>query len=554
LNGEAIHNPSDPATSADGVLHIFDTYKTPLKDKDGNIYAALGFARDITERKKAEQELWESEKRFKDISFSMADWIWEVDEKGVYTYCSDKVQNVLGYSVDEIIGKTPFDFMDHEEAERIKKIFKQIYKQKKPIKDLENWNITRDDRKICLLTNGIPILDENGNITGYRGVDKDITERKRAEEGLQKSEEKVRTLYDTSSDAIMLLDEKGFFDCNNATLRLFGCASREEFCNRHPADFSPPTQPDGTDSMSYARNNIAVALKKGNKRFEHLHRRLDGTDFPAEVLLNAMVLGGKKVLQARVYDITERKQAEEIVRTSEAQLSNAMKIAKLGYWEYDVADDLFTFNDHFYAIFRTSTEQAGGYKMSPARYAQLFLHPDDMPTVAIEMKKALETTDPHFSRQLEHRIIYADGEIGYISVRFFIVKDNQGRTIKTYGANQDITERKQAEEALKKAKKEAEEANRLKSEFLANMSHEIRTPMNAIIGMSGIALDTDLTDEQREYLSTVKESSYALLGLIDDILDLSKIEAGRIELDSDESGRKCHKVHRKRRGGNRGRA
>ncbi len=405
LNGEAIHNPSDPATSADGVLHVFDTYKTPLKDKDGNIYAALGFARDITERKKAEQELRESE-------------------------------------------------------------------------------------------------------------------------------EKVRTLYDTSSDAIMLLDEKGFFDCNDATLRLFGCASREEFCSRHPADFSPPTQPDGTDSMSYARNNIAVALQEGNKRFEHLHRRLDGTDFPAEVLLNAMVLGGKKVLQARVYDITERKQAEEILRTSEAQLSNAMKIAKLGYWEYDVADDLFTFNDHFYAIFRTSAEQAGGYKMSPARYAQLFLHPDDMPTVSIEMKKALETTDPHFSRQLEHRIIYASGEIGYISVRFFIVKDNQGRTIKTFGANQDITELKRTEENLKKAKQAAEEANRFKSEFLANMSHEIRTPMNAIIGMTGIALDTDLTDEQREYLSMVKESGYALLSLIDDILDLSKIEAGRIELDS----------------------
>ena len=141
----------------------------------------ITFAIDITERKQAEEELRESEKRFKDISFSMADWIWEVDEKGVYTYCSDKVQNVLGYPVDEIIGKTPFDFMDHEEAEKIKKVFKKILEQKKPIKDLENWNINRDDRKICLLTNGIPILDENGNITGYRGVDKDITERKQAE-------------------------------------------------------------------------------------------------------------------------------------------------------------------------------------------------------------------------------------------------------------------------------------------------------------------------------------------------------------------------------------
>lgn len=147
----------------------------------------------------------------------------------------------------------------------------------------------------------------------------------------------------------------------------------------------------------------------------------------------------------------EHKRAEEALRRSEAQLSNAMKIAMLGYWEYDVAEDTFTFNDHFYAIFRTSVEQVGGYILSPARYAELFLHPDDMPLVAAEVKKAIETTDPHYSRQLEHRIIYADGEIGYISVRFFVVKDDQGRTIKTFGANQDITERKRAEQALRES-------------------------------------------------------------------------------------------------------
>ena len=150
-------------------------------------------------------------------------------------------------------------------------------------------------------------------------------------------------------------------------------------------------------------------------------------------------------------NVVERKRAEEALRISEAQLSNAMKIAKLGYWEYDVANDLFIFNDHFYAIFRTSAEQVGGYQMSPARYAQLFIHPDDMLVVGLETRKAIESTDPNYSRRIEHRIIYANGEIGYISVRFFIVKDNQGRTVKTYGANQDITERKRAEQALRES-------------------------------------------------------------------------------------------------------
>ncbi len=148
-------------------------------------------------------------------------------------------------------------------------------------------------------------------------------------------------------------------------------------------------------------------------------------------------------------EITDRKKTEEALRTSEALLSNALIMAHLGHWEYDVAKDLFTFNDHFYKIFRTTAEQVGGYTMSSADYARRFVHPDDISVVADETRKAIETGDPLFSRQLEHRILYADGEIGYITVRFFIVKDNTGQTIKTYGVNQDITERKRVEESLR---------------------------------------------------------------------------------------------------------
>jgi len=141
----------------------------------------LGIIQDITERKKAEKALKESEERYKDLAFCSVDWIWEVDKNGRYTYASENVEKILGYSQKEILTKTPFDFMPKEEAKRIGEIFGKIAAEKKPFVDLENLNLAKDGRKVYLLTNGAPILDEKGNLKGYRGVDKDITERRQAE-------------------------------------------------------------------------------------------------------------------------------------------------------------------------------------------------------------------------------------------------------------------------------------------------------------------------------------------------------------------------------------
>lgn len=137
---------------------------------------------EIVERKRAEQEVRKSEERFRDISYGMADWIWEVDSSGRYTFASPPVKETLGYDPEELIGKTPFDLMPADEAERVGEIFKEIAAEKKSIVDLENWNLTKNGKRVCFLTNGVPVLDESGALLGYRGVDKDITENKRAEQ------------------------------------------------------------------------------------------------------------------------------------------------------------------------------------------------------------------------------------------------------------------------------------------------------------------------------------------------------------------------------------
>lgn len=145
------------------------------------------------------------------------------------------------------------------------------------------------------------------------------------------------------------------------------------------------------------------------------------------------------------------------VQRNQALLSDALRVARLGNWEYDLEKDLFTFNDHFYSIFRTSVEKVGGYRISSADYARIFVHPDDQALVGLEIQKSLASKERFFQATVEHRIIFADGEIGYIAVNINLERDENGKIIRWYGANQDITERRRIEE-LNRRRAEQQEA------------------------------------------------------------------------------------------------
>jgi len=149
-----------------------------LFDEKGDITGAVVSSRDITARKKAEEALQESEERFRSLAESTSDWIWEVDADCRFTYVAPRIEKMLGYRPEEVVGKTPFDFMPPEEAERVGAAYRRIAASKMPFSFLENVNLHKDGSRVVLETSGVPILDAEGNFLGYRGVDHDVTHKR----------------------------------------------------------------------------------------------------------------------------------------------------------------------------------------------------------------------------------------------------------------------------------------------------------------------------------------------------------------------------------------
>jgi PAS domain S-box-containing protein len=207
IGGEVYVNPYDRARIGElclkhGLVEGFETqlYRKDkstvwvsinaraLKDMEGNIMYFEGAMEDITVRKRAEDALRGSEQRFRSLVETTSDWVWEVDENAVYTYASPKIKDILGYEPEEVIGKRPFDLMDRHEAERVAAIFGDIAKFRKSFSGLENTNISKEGQKVVLETSGVPIFDNNGRFSGYRGIDRNVTERKHLESKLHHSE------------------------------------------------------------------------------------------------------------------------------------------------------------------------------------------------------------------------------------------------------------------------------------------------------------------------------------------------------------------------------
>ncbi|MDD5097864.1 MAG: PAS domain-containing protein, partial [Candidatus Omnitrophica bacterium] len=212
-------------------------------------------------------------------------------------------------SIDEFLAVEAADHY-YNPKERI--LFIEELSKNGSIKDKEIRFKKKDGALIMVSITAQAHYDQNGNIDWIDGMVEDITERKMAEEGLRENEMKYRTLFDSSADAIMIImPGKGFVSGNKATIKMFGCKDETEFVSKFPSDFSPEYQPDGVLSSVKSPEMMAIAMEKGANFFEWTHKRMDGSEFFATVLLTRLELEGKKFLQATVRDVTRQKLIEE---------------------------------------------------------------------------------------------------------------------------------------------------------------------------------------------------------------------------------------------------
>ncbi len=386
-----------------------------------------------SEFKKVEAAQRHSEEKFKALVETSPDWVWEVNEKAQYTYISPKVKDLLGYTPKEVLGKTPFDLMPKDEAARVGKIFRDIARKKEPFFSLENRNLHKLGHEVILETSGVPLVDKSGNLQGYMGVDRDITERRKAEE-------RYKLLFDTSRDAIMTLAPPSwnFTSGNKSAIEMFGVKDEKEFVSRAPWEYSPETQSDGQSSKDKAKGMILKAMKEDSNFFDWTHKRLNGEVFPATVLLTKVKINSGEFLQATVRDITERKEAEDNLRESEERFRTI----------FEAAGDMLFFLDPTGKVLTANSvvENVLGYtpdEMVGKHFSKLKMMPKGELLTSRKVIAALLAGEspPFREMQLRHK----DGHFVTTEAQLTAVRKD-GEMVGILGVTRDITERKKAEE------------------------------------------------------------------------------------------------------------
>jgi PAS domain S-box-containing protein len=408
--------------------------------------ATMAILRDITERKQAEEALRESEERFRNMMEQSPFGIEILTPDGQISQVNPAWRQLWGLSQEgqlQVLKK--YNMLRDEQLRELGviQLVEKAFAGEPVILPLFEYNAvrTKEDleianvkgKKLWIQAHLYPVKSGDGEILNVINMYEDITERKQAEDALRESEQVYRTLFDSSADAVMVLDTEKFLGCNPEALRLFGLKDEAEFIGLHPSELSPPKQPDGTDSQTAADERIATALEKGQNKFEWMHRRKNGEDFLAEVSLTAFPFKGQQILQAIVRDITDRKHAEDALRFTQFSVDTSPDAA------------LWARSDGRFISANNASLRLTGYTIDEIRNMSVFNL--DVARSAEEWPDWWQQLKELGASTRETQIRAKDGKLIPIEITTNFMEFEGEEFV--CGFARDITLRKQAEESLK---------------------------------------------------------------------------------------------------------
>ncbi|CAN7580240.1 PAS domain S-box protein [Pseudoduganella sp. LjRoot289] len=493
--------------------------------------------RDMTQRQRAEEALQASSERYRLIVQTAAEGIWMTDAEDKTTFVNPTMARMLGYEIEDMLGRTMSAFMDEEGQALLRS-----HQQRRPSGQAEQGDVRffrQDHTPMWGLLSTTLVNDEHGAYAGTLAMITDINDRRLADQALRNSSRRMASVFNAVTNGLVVLNGDGLIlESNAAAARMLGASAQPG------AGLWPGVREDG---QPFARDQhpVYLALVSGQSVRGVVMgvRQADGGQCWLSVNAEPMrdELGATPMAVVSLTDISYRKRSEDALRQGEQRLQEIIKMMPTGLFIKAPDGRFLLMNPACEAQFGFRFDELMGGDDSP------FHSPDEMALFRARDAEAFaggvmldyeETVwnptlrDMRHLRTFKNPVFDERGQPAYLICMSIDITDSKHAEQALRELNEHLEERvAQRTEQLDQAKQVAEEASQAKGQFLANMSHEIRTPMNGVIGMAYLALKTDLDPRQRDYLEKIRFAGEHLLGIIDDILDISKIEAGKLEIE-----------------------
>ncbi len=492
------------------------------------LIALVFFIRDYDKRIASEKKVIESELRTKNFLEALPVGIFIIDEQGKPYYANSKSKEILG------VGISPQEHANQELGE-IYVAYKAETDTPYPLAEIpilralrgenhvhvDDLEILKNDTRLPLRINASPIIDSQEKIKFAIAVLEDVTEIKKNERALLRANAEIENIFQNAPTGIVLLNAEGnILQWNRQAEIIFGRTEKEVLGQAlHKTILTENYLKTNHERISKFFASNGESFVGDGKTMELPSLTKDNALIDIEVSVSPTRMNEELFYIIFITDISDRKRTQEILKNKTQQLVEAQRVANIGSWEWDLVKKEVIRSEELCKIYGVSSEVLN------TDYDNRFVHPADKAYIQKVFQKSL---DDHSPFTIFFRIIRPDGEERVLNSKGKVYENENGEAIRIVGTSQDVTDAKNAEKELIKAKQIAEQSLVLKETFLANMSHEIRTPMNAIIGFTDILEKRNLHAQEKEYVQIIKNSGENLLRIINDILDISKIEADMI--------------------------